>query len=163
MVLPAFYELAQRGLLPEEWRLVGNGRGYVPHEDFGDRVPDALTEFGPAPDDATWGELARRLRFAGGGFQSDDPGSLLDVLGEAREDLGDDAQLVHYLAVPPTAFAGLTQGLATHGRAEGAGVVYETRCGPSRSSFRELEELVLSVLEEDQVFRIDHFLGKEGT
>ena len=47
MVLPAFYELAQRGLLPEEWRLVGNGRGDVSHEDFGDRVHDALDRVRP--------------------------------------------------------------------------------------------------------------------
>jgi glucose-6-phosphate 1-dehydrogenase len=168
MVLPAFFELAQRGLLPERWRLVGNGRGDVSHEDFGDRVHDALTEFGPLKDggddaDSTWDDFRKQLRFAGGGFQSDDPGSLLDVLSEAREDLGDDAQLVHYLAVPPNAFAGLTKGLATHGLAEGARVVYEKPYGTSPDSFRELDELVLSVLDEDQVFRIDHFLGKEGT
>jgi glucose-6-phosphate 1-dehydrogenase len=168
MVLPAFFELAQRGLLPEKWRLVGNGRGDVSHEDFGDRVHDALTEFGPLKDggddaDSTWDDFRKQLRFAGGGFQSDDPGSLLDVLSEAREDLGDDAQLVHYLAVPPNAFAGLTKGLATHGLAEGARVVYEKPYGTSPDSFRELDELVLSVLDEDQVFRIDHFLGKEGT
>jgi glucose-6-phosphate 1-dehydrogenase len=168
MVLPAFFELAQRGLLPERWRLVGNGRGDVSHEDFGDRVHDALTEFGPLKDggddaDSTWDDFRKQLRFAGGGFQSDDPGSLLDVLSEAREALGDDAQLVHYLAVPPNAFAGLTKGLAAHGLAEGARVVYEKPYGTSPDSFRELDELVLSVLDEDQVFRIDHFLGKEGT
>ena len=47
MVLPAFYELAQRGLLPADWRLVGNGRGDVSHGEFADRARDALTEFGP--------------------------------------------------------------------------------------------------------------------
>jgi glucose-6-phosphate 1-dehydrogenase len=163
MVLPAFFELAQRGLLPEEWRLVGNGRGDVSHEDFAGRVHDALTEFGPSPDDGPWEEFRTRLRFAGGGFQSEDPGSLLDVLSEARQDLGDGAQLVHYLAVPPSAFGPLTRGLAAHGLADGARVVYEKPYGTSPESFRELDELVLSVLDEDQVFRIDHFLGKEGT
>jgi glucose-6-phosphate 1-dehydrogenase (EC 1.1.1.49) len=86
MVLPAFFELAQRGLLPEDWRLVGNGRGDVSHEDFAGRVRDALTEFGPHPDQGPWEGFAARLRFAGGGFEESDPGSLLDVLGEARED-----------------------------------------------------------------------------
>jgi glucose-6-phosphate 1-dehydrogenase len=163
MVLPAFFELARRGLLPDRWLLVGNGRGDVSHEDFADRVHDALTEFGPAPDDGPWEEFRTRLRFAGGGFQSDDPGSLLDVLSDARGELGDDVQLVHYLAVPPSAFGPLTQGLATHGLAEGARVVYEKPYGTSPESFRELDQLVLSVLDEEQVFRIDHFLGKEGT
>jgi glucose-6-phosphate 1-dehydrogenase len=168
MVLPAFYELAQRGLLPRDWRLVGNGRGDVSHEDFSGRVHEALTEFGPLGEgggdgEGPWEEFGKRLRFAGGGFDSDDPGSLLDVLEEARQDLGRDAQLVHYLAVPPSAFGPLTKGLATHGLAEGSRVVYEKPYGTSPESFRELDQLVLSVLDEDQVFRIDHFLGKEGT
>jgi glucose-6-phosphate 1-dehydrogenase len=163
MVLPAFFELAQRGLLPEKWRLVGNGRGDVSHEDFRAAVHDALTEFGPSPDDGPWEEFAKRLRFAGGGFGTADPGSLLDVLAEARDELGTDPQYVHYLAVPPGAFAPLTEGLGQHGLAAGARVVYEKPYGTSPESFRELDRLVLSVLDETQVFRIDHFLGKEGT
>jgi glucose-6-phosphate 1-dehydrogenase len=163
MVLPAFFELAQRGLLPEEWRLVGNGRGDVSHEDFRGHVHDALTEFGPSPDDGPWDEFANRLRFAGGGFGTTDPGSLLDVLGEARDELGADPQYVHYLAVPPSTFGPLTEGLEKHGLTSGARVVYEKPYGTSPESFRQLDQLVLSVLGEDQVFRIDHFLGKEGT
>jgi glucose-6-phosphate 1-dehydrogenase len=163
MVLPAFFQLAQHGLLPADWRLIGNGRGDVSHEDFAARVHDALGEFGPHPDEGPWDEFSKRLRFAGGGFDENDPGSLLDVLAEAREDLGAEAQLVHYLAIPPTAFAGITRGLAEHGLAKGSRVVYEKPYGTSPTSFRELDELVLSVLEEQQVFRIDHFLGKEGT
>ncbi|RBY75231.1 glucose-6-phosphate dehydrogenase [Geodermatophilus sp. TF02-6] len=168
MVLPAFFQLARDGLLPDDWRLVGNGRGDVSHEDFAGRVHDALVEFGPvgeAGDDAQgpWEEFSRRLRFAGGGFDESSPGSLLDVLTETREELGADAQLVHYLAVPPSAFETLTRGLQQHGLAEGSRVVYEKPYGTSPATFRELDELVLSVLEEDQVFRIDHFLGKEGT
>ncbi|WP_231502649.1 glucose-6-phosphate dehydrogenase (NADP(+)) [Blastococcus sp. URHD0036] len=168
MVLPAFFELARLDLLPRDWRLIGNGRGDVSHVDFADLVHDALEEFGPlgdGDDDAadSWPAFAERLRFAGGGFDSDDPGSLLDVLAEAREDLGDGVQYVHYLAVPPSAFDGLTRGLDAHGLTENARVVYEKPYGTSPDSFRELDELVLSVLDEEQVFRIDHFLGKEGT
>ena len=163
MVLPAFFQLAQRGLLPQQWLLVGNGRGDVSHEDFAGLVHDALAEFGPHPDEGPWDDFRQRLRFAGGGFDSDDPGSLLDVLGEARKNLGDELRYVHYLAVPPSAFEGLTRGLQQHGLAQGARVVYEKPYGTSPESFRELDELVHSVLDEDQVFRIDHFLGKEGT
>jgi glucose-6-phosphate 1-dehydrogenase len=163
MVLPAFFELAQRGLLPAEWRLVGNGRGDVSHEDFRGRVHDALAEFGPSPDEGPWEQFAQRLRFAGGGFDKTDPGSLLDVLAEARNELGADPQYVHYLAVPPVAFGPLTEGLGQHGLAAGARVVYEKPYGTSPETFRQLDELVLSVLDEEQVFRIDHFLGKEGT
>jgi glucose-6-phosphate 1-dehydrogenase len=163
MVLPALFELARRDLLPKDWLVVGNGRGDVSHEDFAQHVRDALTEFGPRPDEGPWEEFAGRLRFAGGGFAHDDPGSLLDVLAEAHDVLGPDAQYVHYLAVPPSTFIPLTRALGRHGLTTGARVVYEKPYGTSLTSFGELDEFVLSVLEEDQVFRIDHFLGKEGT
>jgi Glucose-6-phosphate dehydrogenase, NAD binding domain len=60
-----------------------------------------------------------------GVFSTGDPGSMLDVLARARASLGGGQQLVHYLAVPPVAFAGLTKALGEHGLAEGARVVYE--------------------------------------
>ncbi|GAB3358014.1 glucose-6-phosphate dehydrogenase [Modestobacter lapidis] len=163
MVLPAFFQLAQRGLLPADWQLVGSGRGDLSHEDFTARVHDALAEFGPHPDEGPWEDFSSRLRFAGGGFTPEDAGSLPEVLAQARADLGEDVQVVHYLAVPPTAFAGITRGLAEHDLTTGARVVFEKPYGTSPESFRELDELVLSVLAEDQVFRIDHFLGKEGS
>ena len=163
LVLPAFYRLATEGLLPSQWLLVGNGRGDVAHEDFRKHIHDVLTEFGPKPEGSAWESFAERVRFAGGGFSSDDPGSLLDVLGEARASLGGDAQLVHYLAVPPVAFTQLTKGFGQHGLAQGARVVYEKPFGTSQQSFRELDQVVHSVLTERQVYRIDHFLGKEAT
>jgi len=163
MVLPAFYTLAIEGLLPKKWILVGNGRGDVSHEDFRGRVRSALEEFGPAPGKGPWREFASRLRFAGGGFTTDSPGSLLDVIAEARREVGDDAQLVHYLAIPPVAFPETTKALGQHGLAEGARVVYEKPFGTSPKEFRTLNRQVHRVLDESQVYRIDHFLGKEAT
>jgi glucose-6-phosphate 1-dehydrogenase len=163
LVLPAFYRLATEGLLPRQWRLVGNGRGDVEHEDFRKHVHEVLTEFGPKPDKAQWDPFAERLWFAGGGFNSDDPGSLLEVLEKARTSLGGAPQLVHYLAVPPVAFTELTKALGEHGLSKGARAVYEKPFGTSQQSFRELDRVVHSVLDEQQVYRIDHFLGKEAT
>src|ERR1700753_2763564 len=80
MVIPAFYKLALKGLLPDQWLLVGNGRGDVSHEDFRGHVHDVLAEFGPKPEGTDWDNFSERLKFAGGGFQSDDTGSLTDVL-----------------------------------------------------------------------------------
>src|SRR5881628_2881147 len=80
MVLPAFYRLALEGLLPDDWLLVGNGRGDLSHYDFTQHVADVLTQFGPEPPRGEgWERFAQRLRFAGGGFRTSDPGSLLDV------------------------------------------------------------------------------------
>ena len=163
MVLPAFYRLAREGLLPRHWRLVGNGRGDVAHEDFRAHFHDALTKFDTEPKAPDWDAFAQQVFFAGGGFSSDDPGSLLDVISKARESLGGDPQLVHYLAVPPVAFSELTKALGEHGLAAGSRVVYEKPFGTSGDAFRELDQVVHSVLDEQQVYRIDHFLGKEAT
>jgi glucose-6-phosphate 1-dehydrogenase len=163
MVLPAFYNLMTEGLLPSDWRLVGNGRGDVSHLDFRAHVHEVLTQFGPKPEDGPWKEFEQRLYFAGGGFDSDDPGSLLDVLAHARSAVGRKSQLVHYFAVPPVAFEGLTKGLGAHGLAAGSRVVFEKPFGTSPAGFRSLDRVVHSVLDEDQVYRIDHFLGKEAT
>jgi glucose-6-phosphate 1-dehydrogenase len=163
MVLPAFYRLAIEGLLPRQWLLVGNGRGDVSHEDFRGHVHDVLTQFGPKPEQGPWDSFAERLLFAGGGFASGNPGSLLAVIAHARATLGGDPQLVHYLAVPPAAFGELTKGLGQHGLAKDARVVYEKPFGTSQQAFRTLDRVVHSVLAEDQVYRIDHFLGKEAT
>lgn len=164
MVLPAFYQLAQHGLMPEDWLLIGNGRGDVAHEDFRKDVRASLDQFGQGEvDEQLWADMAGRLRFAGGGFDSSDPGSLLDVLEEAKEKLGQDAEYIHYLAIPPVAFGSITEGLAAHQLLERARVVYEKPYGTDPESFRKLDELVLSVMKEEQVYRIDHFLGKEAT
>ena len=163
LVLPAFWTLADQGLLPKDWVLVGNGRGDVSHENFRAHVRESLADAGMKPPAGPWREFAQRLRFAGGGFTSESPGSLLDVIRQARAELGANSQLVHYLAVPPVAFAEITKALGTHGLANGARVVYEKPFGTSPASFRKLNRQVHAVLEESQVYRIDHFLGKEAT
>ena len=71
---------------------MGNGRGDVAHEDFQEHVRQSLEEFGPKPSEGPWDQVCARLRFAGGGFDSVDPGCLLDVLNEAWEELGGHPQ-----------------------------------------------------------------------
>jgi len=163
MVIPAFYTLFLQKLLPSDFVLIGNGRGDVSHEDFRGHVHDVLTEFGTKPEGDDWQQFSNRIRFAGGGFDSDDPGSLLDVIAESRKELGADCELIHYLAIPPVAFADVTAGLGAHNLAKGARVVYEKPFGTSPENFRALNEAVHKVLAESQVYRIDHFLGKEAT
>ncbi|MGI4894453.1 MAG: hypothetical protein ACRYF3_04990 [Janthinobacterium lividum] len=166
LVLPAFYELARQDRLPAQWRLVGNGRGDVSHLDFRTHVKEALEEFGPQPSEGPWEEFSDRLLFAGGGFGASDPGSLLDVLKDAKADLAGDegveVQYVHYLAVPPGAFLDLTRALETHSLVEGSRVVYEKPYGTSLASFEELDAEVQRVFDESQVYRIDHFLAFEA-
>ena len=68
LVLPSFYRLWQEKLLPEQWVLVGSGRGDVAHEDFRGDFHRALAEFDSAPDPKEWEAFSQRLFFAGGGF-----------------------------------------------------------------------------------------------
>ncbi len=166
MVIPAYFQLFQRGLLPKDWLLVGNGRGDTSHADFRDVVKKSLTDNQIPVEDDDWQQFSERLRFAGGGFDSDDPGSLLDVLDEAHNTCGinrGDARYIHYLAIPPVAFEDTTKGLAAHKLLDGARVIYEKPFGTSPESFHQLNDLVHSVMDEAQVYRIDHFLGKEAT
>jgi glucose-6-phosphate 1-dehydrogenase len=168
MVLPAFYELAQEGLLPEQWALVGNGRGEKTDDEFREHIRAALEEFGPGEgvdsiDEKVWSSFADRVRFAGNGFTADDPGDLPSVIGDVKDELGGDVQLVHYIALPPSTFIDYTEALGAHDLAEGARVVYEKPFGTSQENFEKLDEAVHAIVDEKQVYRIDHFLGKENT
>lgn len=164
MVLPSLYELHRRGLLPDGWQLIGNGRGDRTDDEFRQHVKDATEEFGSdgsvSADD--WASFAETIHFAGGGFSVDDPGRLLEVLDAARGAVG-PAQLVHYLALPPTTFVDYTKAIAAHGLAKDSRVVYEKPFGTSPDGFRNLDEAVHQSLDEKQIYRIDHFLGKEST
>ncbi|RPF25729.1 glucose-6-phosphate dehydrogenase [Georgenia muralis] len=163
MVLPALHEVHDRGLMPAHWRLVGCATDVLDDDGFRDLVRASLerSELGVP---AGWDPSA--VRYAGGGFTAEDSGELPTVLAQVREELRDTAGtepvVLHFLAVPPVAFAAITKGLGAHGLADGARVVFEKPYGTSAESFKELDALVKEVLTEDQVFRIDHFLGKEG-
>ncbi len=163
LVLPAFYRLAIVGLLPDDWRLIAEGRGQGSDEGFQEEVRKALEEFGPRPAEGPWDEVRGRFRFAGGGFTTDDPGSLLDVLAQAKKELGGSPQLIHYMAVPPSAFGPLTEAIGSHGLASGSRVVYEKPFGTSLETFQQLDRIADATFEEPQIYRIDHFLGKEAT
>lgn len=172
LVLPGLAELAVRNLLPKQWALIGTGRHVISDAEFADLVRGSMTEFGPKDDaERTKAIDALTARLSYIGDVSEDPADdeLAQKIAATRTDLtaadGDPAavQVIHYLAVPPNAFAPLTKALAVHKLTDGARVVYEKPYGTSMQSFRELDELVHSVLNEEQVFRIDHFLGKEAT
>jgi glucose-6-phosphate 1-dehydrogenase len=163
LVLPAFYSLAMADLLPEDWRMIAEGRTEGTDEEFREEVRKALEEFGPKPSEGPWEEVRGRFLFAGGGFTVDDPGTLLGQVARAKTELGGSAQLIHYLAVPPSAFGPLTEAISAHGLVSGSRVVYEKPFGTSLESFEQLNKVAHETFEESQIYRIDHFLGKEAT
>ncbi len=177
LVLPSLATLHRRGLLPPHWALLGTGRNVVGTEEYESFVRDSLTEFGhEGTTDDDVAALTKNSLFTAA-VQTDDAGPLPGVVADVRRTLAqaagvDEAEvaLVHYLAIPPQAFADLTRALGAARLVEGPGgrrdtvrVVYEKPYGTSPDSFRELDDVVHEVLEEEQVFRIDHFLGKEAT
>ncbi|ROS73384.1 glucose-6-phosphate dehydrogenase [Cellulomonas sp. PhB143] len=159
MVLPALYLLYRRGLLPRDWTVLGSGRKEITDDEFADLVHDALEEYSDEPLDERWNDFADRLAY-GSDPSDDDPGTLTDRVRDLRDR---EALVVHYLAVPPTTFAPLTKALAAHDLLTDARVVYEKPFGTSPETFEELDALVHEHLDESQVYRIDHFLAKEGT
>ncbi len=185
-VLPALFDMASRGMLPERYRIIGSGRGDLTGDSFRRQVYDALAEHDRRPPEPAFREFAVRLSFAGGGFTADDPGQLVTAIDRAGRSLraeavtarreqgetvslragdgstGDDpVPLLHYYAVPPNAFGDLVEALGAHGLTDRSRVVFEKPFGTDAASFKELQEQVNAVLDESQVFRLDHFLAKE--
>lgn len=173
-VYPALATLQRRRLLPRQWALLGTGRDDMSDDEFREHVAQSLEEFGHEGDDPD--ALTRHSVFCSE-VGDEDPGTLPVALDRVRGVLAEvagceegDVVVVHYLAVPPAAFEPLARNLGTHGltrgpdgRAETVRVVFEKPYGTDPDSFRRLDAVVHEVLEEPQVFRIDHFLGKEAT
>lgn len=178
LVLPSLATLHQRGLLPDRWALLGTGRMSITDDEYRQLVDESLREFGHADTrEADVAALTKHCHFAIE-VTEDDPGDLVEDLAAIRRALTEDdpglaeadVTVVHYLAIPPSAFAPLTTALGAHGMNVGPDgsrdtvrVVYEKPFGTSPETFRELEDVVQEVFDEEQVFRIDHFLGKEAT
>ena len=166
-LMPAVYDLANRGLLPPGVALVGFARREWADEDFEKVVHDAVREHARTPfDEDAWRQLARGIRFVQGEFDDDDAfARLKQVLGELDRERGTMGNHVFYLSIPPKSFPEVTEQLRRSGLAEQTEgwrrVVIEKPFGHDLASARELNQVVESVFPADSIFRIDHYLGKE--
>lgn len=158
-LLPGLFRLAEAGLAPERFRIIGAGRRGLSHHDFRRLARDSIDESGDRPEGGAWERFAASLRFAeiGDGLEA-----LRRVVEGSLSELEGDPGLLHYLSVPPSAAAGIVTGLGEFGLADGARIIMEKPFGTDRASARRLNAAVLSVFDESQVFRIDHYLGREG-
>ena len=160
-LFPGLFRLYAAGLMPAEFRIIGTGRR-APDSDaaFRDEVRAALEEFGRADVDAdTWEAFARRLSFTPS--SSSDGAELAADVRRAEERIGGARRLL-YLAVPPDAMQPLVRMLGTTGLAGDARLIMEKPFGTDLASARELNAVLAEVVREKQIFRIDHFLGKEA-
>ncbi len=168
-LLPAIYDLANRGLLPPGFVLLGFARRDWGHGDFEDLAKQAAKDHARTPwREATWSRLAGNVRFVPGSFDDDDAfDRLADALHELSDSHGIQGNAAFYLSVPPAAFPTVLKQMQRTRMAdnEASGgwrrVVVEKPFGHDLHSARELNELVDSVFTPDDVFRIDHYLGKE--
>ena len=161
-LLPGLYHLEVAGLLPEAWRLIASSTRDLSDDDFRELACEAIKEFGRSePVGDCWDGFAQRITYAGGGFAPGSTERISHAVEDAEKELG-DAQRLIFCAVPPKVFPDIVRGLGEAGLAEGSRVVIEKPFGTNLESARELNDLIHSVLDEGQVFRIDHYLGKEA-
>ncbi len=167
-LMPAVYDLANRGLLPPGFALVGFGRRGWTDEEFAANVREAVQASARTPfREDVWQQLARGIRFVQGTF--DDPAGyerLRDALDALERDRGTLGNAAFYLSIPPKDFPQVTEHLSAAGLAEQRDgrwrrVVIEKPFGSDLQTARELNAVVERVFPADAVFRIDHYLGKE--
>lgn len=160
-LFPGLYRLAAAGRLPEEYAIIGSGRHSPGGDDeFRDSVGDGLRDSVDDIDDRVLSNLLQSLSFQTS--DSDDGSDLAEAVRSARTRLGDGAQTLIYLSVPPRAMQPMIGMLGREGLAEGARVVVEKPFGTDLDTARELDATLKDVVDEDHVYRIDHFIGKEA-
>ncbi len=165
-LLPAIYNLGRRGLLPARFSLVGYARTEMTDEQYRNFCHAAIESHSRTPiDEHYWPAFAAMLRYHVGGFDDDaDFASLGDLLGQVDIEYGTEGNRVYYLSTPSKFFPVILQrmGAAKLNRPPGfARVVIEKPFGNDLGSARELAAIVHKPFREEQIYRIDHYLGKE--
>jgi glucose-6-phosphate 1-dehydrogenase len=163
-IFPALYSLAFRRLLPEQLAIVGVARSEWTDDEFRERMEHAVREFGR--DDFkqdVWDWLSGATRYLATDFADEGgEGRLATLLSEVDEERGTRGNRVYYLAIPPEAMPTAVQEIGERRSAEGwTRLIVEKPFGRDLASARELTEVVSSHFTEEEVFRIDHYLGKE--
>lgn len=167
-LMPAVYDLANRGLLPPGFGLVGFARRDWEDQDFAKVVHDAVkenarTEF----REEVWEQLLEGIRFVRGTFDDDDAFvRLRETIGELDREQGTGGNHAFYLSIPPDNFEQVVTQLKRHGVTEGSDeawnrVVIEKPFGHNLKTAQELNNVLSSLFEPHEIFRIDHYLGKE--
>jgi glucose-6-phosphate 1-dehydrogenase len=163
-IFPALYALAYRRLLPERFAVVGAARSEWTDDEFREAMEHAVREFGR--DDfrqEVWDSLAEGTRYLSLDF-SDEGGeeTLANLLNELDEERGTRGNRVYYFAVPPQAMPTLVDQLGRRRKTDGwTRVIVEKPFGHDLASAKELTEKLSAHFTEEEVFRIDHYLGKE--
>src|SRR5690349_17651325 len=167
-LMPAIYDLANRGLLPPGFSLVGFARRDWADEDFAQVVHDAVKEHARTGfREEVWRQLAEGFRFVPGNFDDDQAfDTLRKTIAELDVLRGTNGNHAFYLSIPPRFFGQVIGQLKEHGLADGTKrtwrrVVIEKPFGSNLETAQELNAVLSRVFPPESVFRIDHYLGKE--
>lgn len=167
-LMPAVYDLANRGLLPPGFALIGFARRDWEDQDFEQVVYEAVKQYSRTKfDEDVWRQLAQGIRFVQGTFDDDAAfQTLKEITEELDRERGTMGNHAFYLSIPPKSFPLVTEqlrrsGLADQKEGHWRRVVIEKPFGSDLKTARELNAVVESVFPPDSVFRIDHYLGKE--
>jgi glucose-6-phosphate 1-dehydrogenase len=173
-LLPGLYHLFIAGLLPDKFRIIGSSppKSALSGTDFVAHAESAVAQFGRVkPAGLAWEEFASCLSF--GAASPEDPSPLVSAVRAAESAIGGSGGSggaggsgsvgrLYHLAVPPAAFTSVIGMLGSSGLATGARVIIEKPFGADLESARVLNAATHAVFDESQIFRIDHFLGKES-
>ena len=162
-LLPGFFHLHAAGLLPREYRIIGSSprKFALTTEQFRAHAEQACADYCiTKPTDPSWPSFAERLSFAPA--ELGHATELKDAVQRADKEIGGSPRRLYHLAVPPAAFTSVVAMLGAAGLAKDARVIVEKPFGVDLESARALNQSVHAVFDESQVFRIDHFLGKES-
>ncbi|HEX9122063.1 MAG TPA: glucose-6-phosphate dehydrogenase [Actinomycetota bacterium] len=162
-LLPAFYHLFLQGLLPRGFAIVGYSRTELSDDEFREIARDGVEEFSAqAPAGEVWRDFVEHLSYVPGEFS--DPGAMNHVVDHLKgidERRGTAGRRLFYAATPAVAYPDIVHRVAEAGMHTDAKIVFEKPFGHDLASARELNATIHEVFDESQVFRIDHYLGKE--
>jgi glucose-6-phosphate 1-dehydrogenase len=172
---PAIYNLALEDLLPDGFAVVGYGRTEMTDDEFRRQIREGLDQFSRTQpiDEDIWNRLSGCLHYQPGQYdEEDDLADLSDRLSELDEQHSTQGNRVFYLAIPPDVVVPILEGLSSVGALERRGrcvdsescferVVFEKPFGHDLQSARELNASIEQMLVESQIYRMDHYLGKE--
>jgi glucose-6-phosphate 1-dehydrogenase len=162
-LLPALYHLFIEGLLPARHAIVGYARTEMSDDEFRKMALESVTRYGRGdPANEPWEEFAARLFYVAGEFS--DEGAMEHLrtrLEEFDSKHGTEGRRFFYCATPPQAYQDIVRRIGEEGMSAMARIVIEKPFGTDLESARELNSVVREVFDESQVFRIDHYMGKE--
>ena len=162
-LLPGWWHLYVAGLLPREFRLIGAAQpaSAMTDEQFRASAWQSCSDFCiTKPDEPAWSDFTKNLSFAAA--DTGNSGDLVAAVQRAEKEIGGSPRRLYHLAVPPAAFTSVVSELGRSGLAQGARVIIEKPFGTDLESARALNRALHAVFDESQIFRIDHFLGKES-